>query len=133
MENDPVEVLIFFMKEMNQWENSYRDAFMKDHGIKKEPYLIELNDIFSKWCTVKERKHGRQTSMQVSFPPDYDPVTDKIVNHDIIKNKAFITVQKETGFKNRYLYTLNLKNKEWRIDKKERFSSEENKWVRDNL
>ncbi len=133
MKIDPVETLTCFMKEMNQWENSYRDAFIKDHFVDKEPYRIELNNIFSEWCTVKERKYGRQTSMQVSFPPDYDPENDEIIGSDVIKKKAFITVQKNMGFKNRYLYTLHFKNNEWRIDKKERFSSDENKWVKDNL
>ncbi|GKW22373.1 MULTISPECIES: NTF2 fold immunity protein [Pectobacterium] len=113
------ETLIAFMKDMNNWENSYRDAFMANHGVNKEPYLIELNDIFNKWCTVKERKQGRQVSMKVSFPPDYDPENDEIIDENIVKNKASIVVQKHTGFENRYRYTLQFKNNEWRIDKKE--------------
>lgn len=127
------ETLIAFMKVMNSWENGYRDAFMADHCVDKESYLTELNNIFSKWCTIKERKYGRQASMQVSFPPDYDPEKDEIISEDVIKNKASIIVQKHAGFKNKYRYTLQFKNNEWRIDKKERFSSDENKWVKDNL
>lgn len=113
------ETLVAFMKDMNDWENSYRNAFMADHSVNKEPYLAELNEIFNKWCTVKERKQGRQVSMKVSFPPDYDPENDEIFDEDVVKNKASIVVQKHTGFENKYRYTLKFKNNEWRIDKKE--------------
>ncbi|MEL4889730.1 RhsIA family immunity protein [Pectobacterium betavasculorum] len=127
------DTLIAFMKDMNNWENSYRDAFMSDHSVNKEPYLAELNNIFNKWCTVKERKQGRQVSMKVSFPPDYDPENDEILDEDAVKNKTSITVQKHTGFKNKYRYTLHYKNDEWRVDKKERFSPVEDKWIKDSL
>jgi len=133
MENKIINVLSSFMKDMNKWENSYRDAFMKDYNVEKESYLNELNSIFSKWCTIKERKQGRQVAMQVSFPPDYDPDNDEIITIENTKNKAFIIVQKHTGFKNKYRYTLHFKNDEWRIDKKERFSIDEEKWVKDIL
>ncbi|AYH14969.1 NTF2 fold immunity protein [Pectobacterium parmentieri] len=113
------EVLIAFMKDMNSWENSYRDAFMADHNVDKGPYLAELNKIFNNRCTVKERKYGRQVSMKVGFPPDYDPESDEIIDENTVKNKTSIIVQKHTGFENRYRYTLHFKNNEWRIDKKE--------------
>ncbi|RAT40172.1 hypothetical protein AU495_16970, partial [Lonsdalea populi] len=99
---DAKDTLIAFMKDMNSWENSYRDAFMADHGVNKEPYLAELNNIFNKWCTIKERKQGRQVSMKVSFPPDYDPENDEILDQYAVKNKTSFTVQKNTGFKNKY-------------------------------
>jgi len=119
MNLSPTETLLAFMKDMNVWENSYRDAFMKDHSIDKAPYRRELNDIFLRWCTLKEKKTGRQISLKVSFPPDYDPENDEVMDVSIVKNKAFVIVQKNTGFKNKYLYTLSFKNDEWRIDKKE--------------
>ncbi len=113
------ETLISFIKEMNIWENSYRNALMGDDAVDKNEYLSELNRIFTKWCTIKERKNGRQSSMKVSFPPDYDPENDEIVSELIEKNKAFFIIKKHTGFENSYRYTLLYKNNEWRIDKKE--------------
>ncbi|WMT16734.1 NTF2 fold immunity protein [Serratia fonticola] len=133
MKDEAVGVLVSFMKDMNKWETSYHDAFMADYCIDKKPYASELNEIFNKWCTVKERKNGRQVAMQVSSPPDYDPENDEIMEVEVVKNKASIVVQKHTGFKNKYRYTLQFKNNEWRIDKKERFSSSESKWIKDNI
>ena len=115
------DTLIAFMSDMNEWENKYRTAFMADHSVNKEPYLQELNEIFEKWCTTKERKNGRQTSMKVSFPPDYDPVGDEVTDEAVMKNKAYFIVQKHTGLENKYRYTLHYKNNEWRVDKKEWF------------
>lgn len=68
--------------------------------------------------------------MSVSFPPDYDPENDEILDVEVIKNKATVIVQKHTGFKNKYRYTLHFKNNEWRIDKKEWF---DDKWKQDYL
>jgi hypothetical protein len=132
MKDEAVGVLVSFMKDMNKWETSYHNAFMKDHSIDKSPYRDELNDIFEKWCTSKERKTGRQISLKVSFPPDYDPENDEIMDVSVVKNKASVIVQKHTGFKNKYRYTLHFKNDEWRIDKKEWLDDDENgkeKWV----
>ncbi|WKV49483.1 NTF2 fold immunity protein [Dickeya fangzhongdai] len=120
------ETLISFMKDMNIWENSYRDAFMSNHGVDKEPYRNELNNIFLKWCTLKERKTGRQISLKVSFPPDYDLENEEIERVDEEKTKAYIYTQKKNGLMNKYRYTLHFKNSEWRIDKKEWL--ENDKW-----
>lgn len=132
MKLSPVETLLEFINDMNAWENSYRDAFMEDHSIDKTPYREQLSDVFLKWCTLKERKTGRQISLKVSFPPDYDPESDEVVDVSIVKNKASIIVRKNTGFQNKYRYTLHLKNDEWRIDKKEWLDEDDNgneKWA----
>lgn len=131
MKLSPADILRAFMTDMNKWESSYHDAFMKDHSIDKSPFRDELNDIFEKWCTLKKRKTGRQISLKVVFPPDYDPENDEIMDVSLVKNKASIFVQKHTGFKNKYRYTLHFKNDEWRIDKKEWLDNEDGKekWV----
>ncbi|EJE3221906.1 hypothetical protein M4E85_000101 [Salmonella enterica] len=133
MKEDAIKVFSSFAKEMNKWEISYHTALRGDRRADKEPYREKLNAIFEKYCTKKERKYGRQTAMDVCFPPDYDLDNDEILDIEINKNKAIITVQKHTGFKDKFRYTLHFKNNEWRIDKRERFSSGENKWVKYGL
>lgn len=71
--------------------------------------------------------------MDACFPPDYDVDNDEILDVEINKNKSIVTVQKHTGFKDKFRYTLHFKNNEWRVDKRERFSSSEDKWVKYGL
>ncbi|NIF22090.1 NTF2 fold immunity protein [Candidatus Pantoea multigeneris] len=122
------EILICFIEDMGEWENSFREAFMENPAIDKQPYSCQLDEIFNKWCTKKERKYGRQVSMQVSFPPDYDIENDEITSEDISAKKTLIQVKKNTGFKNEYRYTLIYKEDRWQIDKKEWL--DEGKWKR---
>lgn len=131
MKSSPSDTLLGFMTEMNKWERSYNNSFMKNHSIDKTPFRDELNCIFERWCTLKERKTGRQISLKISFPPDYDPESDEVMDMIIGKDKASIIVQKHTGFKHKYRYTLHLTHGEWRIDKKEWLDDEDGKkkWV----
>ncbi|MBS9429662.1 NTF2 fold immunity protein [Photorhabdus akhurstii] len=122
-------VLETFIQEMNKWEVFYyREGSRKRNTpIVKEKMKNELDEIFSKNCTLKERKQGRQVSLMLSSPPDNDEITSK----ELDKNKAIFIIQKHTGFKNKYRYTLHFKNNEWRVDKKEWLSGD--KWKQDYL
>ncbi|GCW61474.1 TPA: NTF2 fold immunity protein [Escherichia coli] len=130
MKEEMLNVFDSFSKEMNEWEVSYYNSRQNDRSGDKTSFREKLDAIFNKYCTSKERKYGRQVAMSVSFPPDYDPENDEILDVEVIKNKATVIVQKHTGFKNKYRYTLHFKNNEWRIDKKEWF---DDKWKQDYL
>lgn len=112
-------VLINFIIKMNEWEMRCYPLLSEDDSEKAKVVLKdELDEIFNKFCTVKERKQGRQKSLSCSEPPEYSP-SEEVLSSEINKNKAVFVTQQHTGFKNKYRYTLNLKNDEWRIDKKE--------------
>lgn len=130
MKDEILNIFNSFLKEMNEWEVSYYNSRQNDRSGDKAPYREKLDAIFNKYCTIKDRKYGRQTAMSVSYPPDYDPENDEILDVDVNKNRATVVVQKHTGFKNKYRYTLHFKNNEWRIDKKEWFDE---KWKQDYL
>lgn len=139
---NPQEVLLKFMYKMNLWEVKYYSAFIEafktNDGKRGLPDIVresqkeELESIFSEFLTKKERKFGRLVSLSTSCPPAYDPENDEIVEMEVGNKRAIFVVQKHTGFKNKYRYTLHFKKGEWRIDKKE-MSDENDKWARSYL
>jgi len=133
MNNDAQRVLTDFISAMNSWELIYY-PLVRDNGMLsvKDKMREDLNKIFNTFCTNKDRKQGRQVALSCTEPPTYSP-DEEITGQDESKNKVAIYTQQHTGLKNKYRYTLQLKNNEWLLDKKERFSDYENKWIKDNL
>ncbi len=70
--------------------------------------------------------------MSCGEPPEYSP-DEEILSGELNKNKAIFVNQQYTEAKSKFRYTLNFKDGEWRIDKKERLSSFEDKWIKYNL
>ncbi|CNC61927.1 NTF2 fold immunity protein [Yersinia similis] len=127
------KTLKYFISAMNEWELSSYPLLIDDSSEQiKTIVRNRLDDIFSRYCTLKDRKQGRQVSLSCSEPPGYS-MDEDFINIELIKNKAIIYTKQNTGFKNKYRYTLQFNNNEWRIDKKERFSPFEEKWIKDNL
>lgn len=133
MSRDAKDVLTSFISAMNSWELTYY-PLVRDNGMlsTKDKMSYELNKIFDIFCTKKERKQGRQVALSCTEPPTYSP-DEEIIKQDELRNKVIIYTQQHTGLKNQYRYTLQLINGEWFLDKKERFSDYENKWIKDNL
>jgi len=125
-------VLLNFIKEMNDWELKYYKLYSEDMSKYTNMALDDLTKIYSKWITQRERKYGRLSGApSVGTPPEYDPITESIESiENIGKNKIIInTISKQIGdYTINYRYTLKCSNDEWRIDKKERYSSYKNKW-----
>lgn len=126
-------VLEEFITGMNKWELKYYSLFKID-GIfaHKDVAKKELDDIFNSFCTEKERKQGRQVSLSCGEPPEYSP-DEEVLDKEISKGRAIFVTQQFTEAKSKFRYTLKSKEDNWYIDKKERFSSYENKWVKYNL
>lgn len=127
------KVLIDFIYAMNMWESTYY-PLVRDKGILsvKDDMSNELNKIFELYCTKKERKLGRQVALSCTEPPTYS-LDEEIIGQEEPKRKFIIYTRQHTGLKNEYKYTLLLKDKVWLLEKKDRFSFYENKWVKDNL
>src|SRR5262245_20164480 len=74
--SDAVEVVRAFIARMHEWElaaNAASKAARKTDNPTsyQRPILASMNTVFAKWCTPKERKHGRLGAF--SNPPEYQP------------------------------------------------------------
>ncbi len=119
---------------MNRWEVYFFNLTEEyDENSKNSDSLTpkiqeELDAIFNSYCTLKERKYGRQAGLTLGFPPDYSPDEEILATEVLKKNKIAIETQEHSVMKYRYRYTLHYKNKEWRIDKKEVYRRRNDKW-----
>ena len=131
---EAVEVLKKFIIAMNKWEVYYHTLTMDyiDQGKKLAPLDAkkgeELDAIFNTYCTLRERKYGRQAALNTGCPPEYSPDEEILATEVLKKNKIVIETQEHSVMKYRYRYTLHYKNKEWRIDKKEVYRRRNDKW-----
>lgn len=131
--DEPTGVLLSFFSAMNKWE---KDNYMpmREGGIEEQSKAQdEIDTIFLKFCTIRDRKIGRQASLQCGEPPEYSIDTQPIVHVETKGKKVVVYTEQLNRLKNKYRYTLHFKNDEWRIDKKERFSPVEDKWIKDSL
>lgn len=130
-------VLVEFANRMNAWEvESYELVRSENCGLEKNLETIKsgLIAIYDQFLTKRERKTGRLAGPDVGYPPEYDMASEEIVASESLgAGKAVIEtlwthpVMKDYSVKKRY--TLVFKNKEWRVDRKEAFSSVKGKWV----
>lgn len=116
---DAEKTLKEFILAMSNWELHYYPE-VREKGLTalKEKMKQELDEIFESFCTKKERTQGRQISLLCSDPPEYSP-SEEFLNSILSGRKLLISTQQTVGFKNRYRYTLILKDNQWFIDKKE--------------
>ncbi|WPO50160.1 NTF2 fold immunity protein [Pseudomonas sp. S1Bt23] len=103
---------------MNGWKiHYYPEVREKGLTTRREKMKQDLDAIFDSFCTKKERKQGRQTSLLCSDPPEYSP-SENILSSTMSGSKAVISTQQNVGFKNQYRYMLNFKSNQWFVDKK---------------
>ena len=133
---EAVAVLKKFIIAMNKWEVYYYNLTMDymDQGKKLTPLSPkkreELDAIYNTYLTLRERKYGRQAALNTRYPPEYSPDEEILAIEVLKKNKIAIETQDHSILEYRYRYTLHYKNKEWRIDKKEVYRDEDDKWER---
>ena len=131
---EAVAVLKKFIIAMNKWEVYYYNLTMDymDQGKKLTPLSPkkreDLDAIYNTYLTLRERKYGRQSALNVRYPPEYSPDEEILATEVLKKNKIAIETQDHSILEYRYRYTLHYKNKEWRIDKKEVYRDEDDKW-----
>ena len=133
---EAVAVLKKFIIAMNKWEVYYCTLSMGyvDKGEYEKLATLdakkreELDAIYNTYLTLRERKYGRQSALNVGYPPEYSPDEEILATEVLKKNKIAIETQDHSILEYRYRYTLHYKNKEWRIDKKEVYRDEDDRW-----
>jgi hypothetical protein len=122
-------ILKEFIIAMNHWEIRCYPKLKSDSS--EEAYLQmtkDLNFIFDKFCTKKERKYGRQAALSCGNPPEYSPDEEILKIEELKGNKVVIYTQQQNRTKSQFRYTLHYKKHEWRIDKKEVYDKFDNNW-----
>ena len=132
-----LKVLKLFLTEMKKWEDYWRDLQLEnleiDYSKEKKQ---EIDAIYEKYVTVRERKLGKQVALSTHFPSTFTP-DGEIISCELSANNKKIVIEVyqkfDTGVRYQYRYTLIFKNNEWRVDRREMFLFSENKWIKDTL
>jgi len=131
----PIDVLIQFMKEMNQWE---KQRWEEQEKIKENSKnilqqlrheYVQMNKIFKKYCIPKKRVNNIVGAY--SFPPEYDPDNEIILETVIESNRRVVIYTKQKlGFRLFKKYVLLKKRGQWLIDNKQWRADINQKWER---
>ena len=118
-----LKVLKLFLTEMNKWESYWYQVQYENLEVDyTEELKKEIDAIYEKYVTVRERKLGKQVALSTHYPSTFTP-DGEIISCELSANnkKIVIEVHKkfDTGVVYEYRYTLIFKNKEWRVDKRE--------------
>ncbi|MBO0756841.1 MAG: hypothetical protein J2P54_13355 [Bradyrhizobiaceae bacterium] len=135
-------VLFEFMSAMKEWENKFaeliKDKSEADHLALFGQAKSELQPIYEKYLTKRDRKYGRLAGLSVGWPPAYDPDTETIVATQSVNDRKVVIETLWThptsvsSYTEKRRFTLICKHDEWRLDRKETFSYE-GKWVKSIL
>lgn len=133
--NAATESLYCFMREMFVWESKYDALYQRDGGNPHFPDAKrEIDEIYDRFLTKRERKLGRQTALHAGFPTEYDPDREKVEQSELVKSgKVLISTiwnhPSSPAAKRSHRYTMLFKEGGWLLDKKERFSKFDDKWA----
>ena len=132
-----LKVLKLFLTEMKTWEDYWRDLQLENLEIDySKEQKQEIDAIYEKYVTVRERKLGKQVALSTQFPSTFTP-DGEIISCELSANNKKIVIEVyqkfDTGVRYQYRYTLIFKNNEWRVDRREMFLFSENKWIKDTL
>jgi hypothetical protein len=129
----PIDVLIQFMKEMNQWEKQcweeHKETTHKAMIRKLQRDLARMNKIFAKYCTPKKRVHNLVGAY--SFPPEYDS-DNEIILETVVEStrRVVIYTKQKFGFCLHLRYVLLRKGDQWLVDNKQWRVNSNQKWKR---
>lgn len=135
-----IEAAILHLKEfwehMHAWERKFH-ALYKQEGTESHAPIarLALDEIYARFLTVRDRKLGRRASAHAGFPTTFDVACEQVLSVDASgNNKALIntlwTHPTVPTMTDKRRYTLVFKSNQWRLDRKERFSSLAQKWVK---
>ena len=131
-----LKVLKLFLTEMNKWESYWYQVQYENLEVDyTEELKKEIDAIYEKYVTVRERKLGKQVALSTQYPSTFTP-DGEIISCELSANnkKIVIEVHKkfDTGVVYEYRYTLIFKNKEWRVDRREMLDYD-GRWIKDTL
>jgi hypothetical protein len=134
LNDDAVKVLYEFFTAMNAWEVKFDELYAQGGTVKYAASAREeINDMYARFLTDRDRKLGQQSAVSVRNPPQFDPKSETVVSiEDLAKNKVLITTRWvhpgiPTMIKD-LRYTMIFKSDKWLLDKREKYSKFDQKW-----
>jgi hypothetical protein len=131
--------LLKFMSEMKAWENKFATLYKRENGgpeAHTSQAKIELEQIYDKYVTKRDRKYGRMASGSAGWPPEFDPDAEEIVATEPINTLKVVVETLWThptavpGSTAKHRFTMLHQHGEWRLDRKETYSAYQQKWVK---
>lgn len=131
-----LKVLKLFLTEMNKWESYWYQVQYENPEVDyTEELKKEIDAIYEKYVTVRERKLGKQVALSTRFPSTFTP-DGEIISCELSANNKKIVIEIHKKFATKveyeYRYTLIFKNKEWRVDRREMLDYD-GRWIKDTL
>ena len=131
-----LKVLKLFLTEMNKWESYWYEVQYENPEVDyTEELKKEIDAIYEKYVTVRERKLGKQVALSTRYPSTFTP-DGEIISCELSANNKKIVIEVyqkfDTGVRYQYRYTLIFKNKEWRVDRREMLDYD-GRWIKDTL
>lgn len=134
-------VLREFMSVMRDWENKFATLYKRENGgpeAHSGQAKNELQPIYEKYLTRKERRFGRMAGPSAGYPPDFDPDAEKIVaveapNNNKVVIETLWTHPKAPTSTRKYRYIMVHRDGEWRLDRREAEGLSEGKWLNEVL
>jgi hypothetical protein len=132
-------ILLEFMSEMKGWENKFATLYKRESGgpeAHASQAKFELEQIYNKYLTNRDRKYGRMASASAGWPPEFDPDAEEIVATELINGRKVIFETLWTHptavprYTERHRFTMLYQNGRWQLDRKETYSTYQGKWVK---
>jgi len=141
MINSPLEVVLSFIEEMNDWEHRmYLVSRVESGGVlnhESDKALLPKSsaadfrekyyDVFNGYCTKRDRKYGGQPNSWSRHGQYIGASRESVVSiNDISSNRVEVIIKGGQFPDNRFMFVLLKKGGEWKIDSAK--SGDEDEW-----
>ncbi|RZI59611.1 MAG: hypothetical protein EOP14_04125 [Pseudomonas sp.] len=127
--DEATEIFSSFSVQMKCWNDKFYLPMKESAVAVSKQAVAELAPIFGQYVWPDAvRSEERLNNPSTSQPSDYDPDIDTIENREISKSKILLHVQKNTGFRNKFRYTIVKRKNEWKLLRRDVFNDLSGKW-----
>ncbi|WP_233222396.1 NTF2 fold immunity protein [Allosphingosinicella deserti] len=118
-----------FSSKMKRWNEHFYPLMVQDAEEAAGHAIAELGPIFEShvWPDAV-RSVERLNSPSAGLPSDYDPENDVIEEANLQSSTCVLLVQSNTGFKDKFRYTLKKRGGEWKLFRRDLFLDDTGKW-----
>lgn len=132
-------LLLQFIQNMHDWEVMCNDIDKQgelsfEEQFNKKKKLV--SKIFLTYCTSRERKYGRPTTISYGNEGSYEYDVNEEIITDIVeegKNRIAVHTYRKVPIRQKKQYIFLYSKGKWLLDSKKKFSVLKQKWLSDSL